>query len=165
MPSLVKYKGKYSHNILTQRRGGHSVLNWLGLSSHHSVSTPHGACSKTRLPFLSLSNNISSVKWQECSNLIWHKGRIVSFQSLFLALSFCQTDRQPACRRRQAVKMASQLLFCFFHPLVLRVVWRVIADTGLRIFKQIITVCLRGVSQTKCAKFVTWDRYSITPLY
>lgn len=70
MPNLVKYKGKYSHNIHIQRHGGFQSLSWLGLSSHHSVFTPHGACSKTRLPFLSFSNNTGGVKWQECSNLI-----------------------------------------------------------------------------------------------
>lgn len=70
MPNPVKYQGKYSHIIHIHRHGRKQSLNWLRLSSCHSVFTPHVACSKSRLPFLSLSNNIDGVKWQDCSNLI-----------------------------------------------------------------------------------------------
>lgn len=36
--------------------------------------------------------------------------------------------------------------------------WRVIGCSGLRIFEPIITVCLRGMSPSKCAKFITWNQ-------
>lgn len=50
MPNLVKYKGKYSHNIHILRHVGIQSLNWAELASLHF--TLHSACSKTRLPFL-----------------------------------------------------------------------------------------------------------------
>lgn len=75
------------------------------------------------------------MKWQECSNLIWHKGRIVSFQSLslsrspHLSVTHIQTDRHGALSSETGSKNGRQLLL-FFPPSVWRVVWRVIGNSG-----------------------------------